>query len=150
MTNGTQGLIHGIISVSFFKRFLAAIMTAETERSFRFHQKIFLVRTVGEVARCTALLPHFMDYFLFIILFLMTLIASFISLRFQQVTELGSMGIMALNAPPSLERGMNTRLIHPYLIFTVAGIADFISFFLQNQFWNKTMAEDGNLRIFSL
>src|SRR4030067_1447540 len=63
------------------------------------------------------------------------------------MTELGSVGIMALHAPPSLDRGMNTRLIHPYLIFTVAGIADFISFFFQNQFWNKTVPQ---MAIFAL
>jgi hypothetical protein len=75
-----------------------------------------------------------MGHLLVVILLLMTLIAGLIPLCLQQVTELGGMGIMALHAPSSLERGMNAGLIHPYLIFTVAGVADFIPFFLQNQF----------------
>jgi hypothetical protein len=88
-----------------------------------------------------------MGNLLFVILLLMTLIAGFIPFRFQQVTELGSVGIVALDALSSLERGMNARFIHPYLIFTMAGIADFISFFFQNQFRNETMAQ---MAIFAL
>ena len=71
MTNGAQGLIHGIICVSLFERFLAAVMAAKAKPwSFRLDQEIFLVRTVGGVARCATFWPYFMDYFLLIILLL--------------------------------------------------------------------------------
>jgi hypothetical protein len=131
MTNGAQGLVHRIITVSLFKRFLATVMTAETKRGLRFHQKVFLIRTMGSVAGGTALWPYLMDYFSLIILLVMTLIASFIPLCSQQMTKLGGMGVMTLNAFPSFQSGVNIRLIHPYLIFTVAGITDFIAFFLE-------------------
>jgi hypothetical protein len=84
------------------------------------------------MAGCTTFLPHFMDYLLFIILLFVTLKASFIPLCSQQVTVRGGMGIMALNASSFLQGGVDIRFIHPYLIFTVAGVADFISFFLKD------------------
>ena len=89
---------------------------------------------MGEVAGRTALLPHLMSDLLFIILFLVTLKTSFIPFCIQQTTELGGMRVMALNAFTSLQGGMDTGFVHPDLIFTVAGIADLIPFFLQNQF----------------
>ena len=111
MTNGTQGLIYRIISVSLFKRFLAAVMTAETERGLRLHQKVFLVRTVGGVAGGATFWPYFVDHFLFIIFFFVALQASFIPFCFQQVTGLRSMGIVTLDAVSSFQSGMDTGLI---------------------------------------
>jgi hypothetical protein len=132
MTARTESLVHRIVAVSFFERGFGAVMAAKTKRSLNFYQKVFLVRTVREMAGCTTFFPHFVDYLLFIILLFVTLKASFIPLCFQQVTVWGGMGIMALNAFPSRQGGVDIRFIHPYLIFTVAGIADFISFFLKD------------------
>jgi hypothetical protein len=36
---------------------------------------------------------------------------------------------------------MDIRFVHPDLIFTVAGIADFIPFFLEQKFWNQPMPQ---------
>jgi hypothetical protein len=91
-----------IILMSLFKGGFGAVMATEAERRLRLEQKEFLVGTVGEMARCTTLRPHFMDHFLFIILLFMTLITSFVTLCFQQATGLRSMGIMTLDAFSSL------------------------------------------------
>lgn len=48
---------------------------------------------------------------------------------------------MALDAFSSLESGVDTGFIQPYLFFAVAGITDFISFFLQNQFRHETVPQ---------
>ena len=77
--------------------------------------------------------PYFMDHLLLIILLLVTLKTSFVPFRFQEMTCLGGMGIMALDAFPSLQSRMHIRFIHPYLILTMAGIADFIPFFFQDK-----------------
>ncbi len=119
-----------------FKRSLGAVMAAQTKRSPRLHQKVFLVGTVREVASGTALWPHFMNDLLFVILFFVALKASLIPFRFQQMAELRGMRVMASRAFPPLQSGMDIRFVHPYLVFAVAGIADFVSFLLQNQFWD--------------
>jgi hypothetical protein len=119
--------------VSLFERSFGAVMAAKAKGSLSSYQKAFLVRTMREMAGCTTLLPNFMGYLLLIIFPFVTLKASFVSLCFQQPIVLGGMRIMALNASSSLQGGVDIRFIHPYLIFTVAGIADVISFFFQNQ-----------------
>ena len=116
-------------------------MTSNTKWRLRFHQKVLLIRTMGEMTGRTALLPHFMSYLLFIILLLVTLKASFVPFGLQKVTELGSMGVMTLTAFPSLQSSMDIRFIHPYLILTVAGIADFVAFFLEDELRNQSVPE---------
>jgi hypothetical protein len=103
---------------------------------------------MGEVAGGTALLSRFMNDLLFVILFFVTLEASLIPFCLQQMTELGGMRVMALTAFTSLQSGMDIGFIHPDLISTVARIADFISFFLQNQFRYQTMSEMTILTLF--
>ena len=124
-----------------FEGSFSAVMAAKTKRSFSLHQEFFLVRTVGEVAGGTALLPYLMNDLLFIILFLVTLKTSFIPFCFQQVAELGGMRVMVLDAFPSLQSGMDTGFIHPDLIFTVAGIADLIPLLLHQEFRNHSVPE---------
>jgi hypothetical protein len=82
MANGAQGLMDRVISMSLLKRLLAAVMTAEAERSFRFYQQTFLVRTVGGVAGRAPFWSNLMDHFLFKVLLFMTLKAGFVALRF--------------------------------------------------------------------
>jgi hypothetical protein len=125
-------LIYRVVVVRLPESWLVAVMASKAKGSLGFYQKVFLIRTVREMAGCTTFFPHFVDYLFFIILLFVTLKASFIPLCFQQVTVWGGMGIMALNAFPSLQGGVDIRFIHPYLIFTVAWIADFISFFLED------------------
>ena len=134
--------------MGFLKMSLGAVMAAKAEWSLSLYQKVFLVRTVGKVASgAPFLLEDLMYNFLFEIFLLMALITDFIAFCLQQVFRLGGMGIMTLNAFSPLQHGMNIRLVHPYFIFTVAGIADLISFFLKNQFRYQTVPE---MAIFAL
>jgi uncharacterized membrane protein YhaH (DUF805 family) len=141
MAARTESFAHRVITMGLSKRSLGTVMAAEAERSLRLSEEVFLIGTVGEMAGCTTFLSHFVSYLLFIILFFVTLIASVITLCFQKVTSLGRMGVMTLNAFPPLQGRMHAGFVHPYFIFTVAGIADFVTFFFQNQFWNKTMTQ---------
>jgi hypothetical protein len=98
VADGAGSLITRVIPMRLSKRSLTDIMTAQTKRILCLHQKIFLVRTVREMAGRTALCTYFVDHFLFIILLTMTLKARFAPFCFQQVIELRSMGIVTLDA----------------------------------------------------
>jgi hypothetical protein len=63
-------LIYRVVVVSFFERGFGAVMAAKAKGSLNFYQKVFLVRTVREMAGCTTFFPHFVDDLLFIILLL--------------------------------------------------------------------------------
>ena len=147
MATRTGSLVHRIIAMGLFKGGFAAVMATEAKGSLRLNQEVFLVRTVGRVASCTTFLPHFMEYFLFIILFLMALIASFVTLCFQQVAGLRGMGIMALNAFPSLQGRMDTRL-YSSLFYLYCGMDSRFHFLLSSEaVWALNRAGDGNPRI---
>jgi hypothetical protein len=45
-----QRLIHGVIAVALLETRFIAVMTAKAERGLCFHQEVFLIRTVGEMA----------------------------------------------------------------------------------------------------
>ena len=82
MADSAGSLINGIVFVSLLKQVFAAVMATQAEGYLCLEQQIFLVRTVGEMASGTTLCPHLMEYFLFIILFLVALKASFVTLCF--------------------------------------------------------------------
>ena len=134
-------LIDRIVAVGLFERCLVTIMTPQAERSLTFHQKILLIRTVSKMAGGASFIPNFVGHFLFIILFLMTLITSLVAFCLHQVARLRGMGIMAESAIPFVQNSMDMRFIQPYLFFAMAGIADLIPLFLQEEFWNHPMPE---------
>jgi hypothetical protein len=71
----------------------------------------------------------------------MALITGLFPFRLQQMTCLGGMGIMAGRASPSLQSGMNIRLVQTYLLFGMAGITDLIPLFFQQKLWDQAMPE---------
>jgi hypothetical protein len=76
-------------------------------------------------------LPNFMEHFLFVILFFMTLITGLVAFCFHQVARLRGMGIMAQNASPFAQGSMDLGFIQPHFFFAVARIADLIPLFFQ-------------------
>jgi hypothetical protein len=111
-----------------FKRGLAGVMAAEAKGDLGLYEEVFLVGTVGEMAgRAAFSLTYLMDYFLFIILLFMTLITSLVPFRFQQVTCLRGMRVVALNTFSILQYRMHIRFVHPDLFFAVAGVADLVA-----------------------
>lgn len=146
----TRRLAHGIVAMRLFEGCFGAVMAAKAEGRLSLHQEVFLVRTVSEMARGATLWPDLMNDLFSKALFFVTLETSFIPFRLQQVAELGSVGVMALNAFPPGQGRMHAGFIHPYLLFAVAGIADFISFLFQDQFGYETVAEMTILAFFLL
>lgn len=148
MATGAEGLLNRIIAMSLLKGGLCAVVAAKAKGRFRLHQKFFQIRAVGGVAGGAALLPDLMKHLLLVALFLVALKTRLIPFCFQQSAELRGVRIMALNAFPSLQGGMDIGLVHPDLVFAVARVADFISFFLEDQFRHQTMPEMAILAFF--
>ncbi len=98
VANRAGRLIDRIIPMGLLKGSRVDVMAAQAKWIFRFHQKILLVRTVGEMTGHTAFSTDFVGYFLLVIVFLMTLKASLVPFCFQKVAVLRSMGIVTLDA----------------------------------------------------
>jgi Na+/proline symporter len=80
------------------------------------------------------------DRLLFIILLFVALIAYLPSLRFQEISRLGCMGIMAEHTLPCLYGGVYIRHGHPYLFFAMACITKVVSLLLEEKLGNDTVA----------
>jgi hypothetical protein len=141
VTSRASGSVHGITAVGLFERSFGAIMAVEAKGRLGLDKEVLLVGTVCEVAGRATFLPHLMNDLLFKIPFFVTLKTGCVPFRLQQVVELGSVRIMALSAFPSPQGRMHIRFVHPDLFFAVAGIADFIPFFFQDQFGYETVPE---------
>jgi hypothetical protein len=80
-----------------------------------------------------------MHHFLFVDLFFMTLIADFLSLRFEQVLRLGGVRIVARYATANLQGGMQMRLVHSHLFRLVTRVTQVIPPLLQDKFGNDAV-----------
>jgi hypothetical protein len=110
-----------IIPMRLFKRFRSFVMTGEAEGNLRFFEKIFFAGTVREMAcNATFALDGLMYHLLFIVFTAMALITDLAALRFQKVTCLGCVRVVALSAVPSFKRCMQMGFIDPYLLFFMA------------------------------
>ena len=133
--------IDGVILVSLLKGRLVAVVATETKSRLRLHQKVFLVRAMGEMACRTPLCPNLVDDLLFVIALLVTLKTCLIPLCFQQVAVRGGMRVVALNTFFFLQGRMHIGLVQPDLFFAVAWVANFISLFLQKHLGDQTVPE---------
>ena len=128
--------------MSLLERRFGAVVTAETESSLFFHQKIFFIRAVGKMAGPAALRGRDLVYHLFfVIFFLVALIAGFTPFLFEEATCLGRVRVVTGNAFPSLQHRMDIRFIHPQLVFGVAREADFVAIFLQQKLGHDPVPE---------
>ncbi len=89
-------LLNGVIAVRRFERRFSAVVAGQAELRFRLDQQVLLVGAVGKVTHLAPLCLHDLVHrFLFKVLFLVALIADFLSLPVEQVLRLGCMGIVA-------------------------------------------------------
>lgn len=99
------------------ERGFAAVMAGQAEGRFLLYQKVLFVRTVRTVAHAAPFCLHYlMHCFLFKVLFLVALIAGFLSLELKKMVRLRGMRIVAGRTLSLLQGSMNGLLVHTRLL----------------------------------
>ena len=151
VAEGARGRFHRIAAVRLLERPFPGIVTGNTQRDRRLDQQVFFVGSVGEVARlASARGQDFVDGFLLVAFLLVALVAKLGTFRLQEVTRLGGVRVMARGAFPARQCGVNIGLVHPDFLLAVAGVADLVALFLEDQPRNDPVADMALLAFFLL
>jgi hypothetical protein len=127
--------------VRLLERTFPGIVTGKAQRDRRLDQQVFFVGSVGEVARLASACGYdFVDGFLLVALLFVALVAKFGTFRLQEVACLGGVRVMARGAFPPRQYGVNVGLVHPDFLLGVAGVADLVAVFLEDQPRNDPVA----------
>ena len=129
------GLFHRVVFMRILEGGFPWIVTGRAQGKGGFDQQVVLIGTVGEVARLAPPLLHGrMKNFLLVCFFLVAEITDRRPFRFQQVTPLGGMWVMAGGAPSPLESGVDLGLVRADLFTGMAGKAEVVALLLQEIF----------------